>query len=250
MILRVILRTAGVFCLACALIPLVGYRIFNTGTGALLGLAAVLLVLPRLWSTLLHPFPRLRGMVLALGSVLLVFCLMVSALIAHRAWFNPPPSTGDFAVIVLGSRIYGDQPSLMLRRRLDKAAGYLALNPDAVCIVSGGQGPDEDYSEAYVMRRYLVGIGVDPGRVFLEDQSTNTRQNLRYSRALMDGGDAAVIVTDSFHQLRASVFAASEGLTTTYNISSLTPWGLMPSYWLREILGVSWAWLTIQLGIA
>lgn len=241
--IRVLLQGVGVLCLLSALFPLIIYRITNVGVAGLFLIGGTLFLLPILWTRALAGFPRLRGFIGVVVCVGLVFCAAVSFAIAHRAWFTPPPDRGEVAVIVLGSKIVGDQPSLMLWRRLHVAADYLEKNPEAYCIVSGGQGPDEDYTEAYVMRKHLVETGIDPDRVLMEDRSENTRQNLAYSRELMDGDSVAVISTDSFHQLRASVFASAEGLET-YNISSLTPWGLLPAYWLREIFGVCWAWVT------
>lgn len=243
MVIRFLLRVFGVFCLIFTLIPFAFYGILNVGVAGLgvIGLAAMLL--PSLWHTLLEPRPKLRIFIAAIGVTGLTFCLAVSALIARQGWFTPPPNTGE-PVIVLGSKINGDRPSLMLWRRLHMAAQYLEHNPGAVCVVSGGQGPDEDYPEALVMRDTLVEMGIDPVRVLMEDRSSNTRENLRYSRELLDGADRAVISTDGFHQLRASVFARAEGLET-WSVSSLTPWGLLPSYWLREILGVCWAWVTV-----
>lgn len=252
---KTLLRVGGVFCLIGWLLPFAVYRIFNAGTMALLLVGVVMLLLPCLWVTVLAPVPGARRAVAVLGCLVFAFCLAVSALIARRAWFHLPPEEGRMAVVVLGSRVNGDRPSLMLWRRLYAAAGYLERNPDAVCVVSGGQGPDEDYPEALVMRDTLVNeMGVEGSRVIMEDRSSSTRQNLRYSRTLLEeagwrSGDGVVLVTDSFHQLRASVYASAEGLGNSYNLSSLTPWGLMPSYWVREILGVSWAWLTLALGI-
>lgn len=246
-VIRRLLRIGGGLCLACGLFPWIIFGISNTGVIALLLLGGGMVALPALWPRLL-PYRRLRRLISVSGCAVLCFFVAVSVLIAGRAWFTPPLDSGKTAVIVLGGKVVGDQPTLMLRRRLDQAARYLERNPAAYCVVSGGQGPDEDYPEAVVMAQYLIRQGFAENRIRLEDRSTNTRQNLRYSQALMDGDeDQVVIVTDSFHQLRASIFASALGLETR-NLSSLTPWGLMPSYWVREVLGVSWAWVSIQLG--
>lgn len=247
--IRYLLRAGGIFCILCGVVPFLFYGIRNTGTIAMLAIGIPVALLPTLWRGVLANHPHIRALIAVAGCAALAFCLAISLLIARRAWFNSPPDTGRTAVIVLGAKIDGDRPSLMLRRRLDKAADYLERNPEAFCIVSGGQGDDEDYPEAVVMRGYLLERGIAPERIRTEDRSTNTRQNLRYSRELMEGSERVVIVTDSFHQLRASIFASAEGLES-YNISSLTPWGLMPSYWLREILGVCWAWVSIRFGLA
>lgn len=85
-------------------------------------------------------------------------------------------------VIVLGAQVHADKPSVVLKYRLDEAILYLNENPETVCIVAGGQGKNEPYSEAYGMAQYLMQNGIDKERILLEDQSKTTEENLRYSR--------------------------------------------------------------------
>lgn len=251
-IIRFATRFSAVFCLLCGFVPFVGYGIRNMGTIAMLLLGICFAVLPWLWKGPLLPHRRLRTAIAIIGSAGMLFCLLLSLLMARRAWFMRPPS-GEAALVVLGAKINGNEPSLMLRRRLDQAATYLAQSPGTVCVVSGGQGADEDFPEALVMRDYLVQRGVSENRVIMEDRSRNTQENLQFSFRLLEENGVplqgrVIIVTDGFHQLRASLFARAEGLSSS-NLSSLTPWGLLPSYWLREMLGVCWAWLSLQFGI-
>ena len=62
-------------------------------------------------------------------------------------------------VIVLGAQVHADKPSVVLKYRLDEAILYLNENPETVCIVAGGQGKNEPYSEAYGMAQYLMQNG-------------------------------------------------------------------------------------------
>lgn len=231
---------AGMFCLIFSFIPLLGYGIFNVGVGSLLLAGALFIVLPCCWKKLSR---RLRSWIAFGAWVGMLFVATISGLMVRQAWFNPPPDDA-LPVIVLGGKIYGDQPSRMLRYRLNAAADYLHEQPQAVCVVSGGQGPDESQSEASVMAAYLVNSGgIAPERIFLEDKSTNTRQNLQFSGQLLGGAQSVVIATDSFHQLRASIFAKAEGMTA-HGLPSPTPWGLLPAYWVRDVLGVAFALVT------
>lgn len=56
--------------------------------------------------------------------------------------------------------------------------------------MSGGQGKDEDLSEAEAMKDYAVKRGYDPDLILLEDKSTNTYPNMVYSKevAIKDYG--------------------------------------------------------------
>ena len=70
----------------------------------------------------------------------------------------------------------------MLRERLIAAQDYLDENPEAVCVVSGGQGADESMSEAQCMRtKTSTEHGIAPERIYMEDKSTSTRENIKFS---------------------------------------------------------------------
>lgn len=138
--------------------------------------------------------------------------------------------------VVLGCKVKGTVPSLMLKRRLEAAYGYLDENPEAMCIVSGGQGTGEEISEAEAMKRYLTEKGIDSGRILMEDRSVNTHENLAFSKAVLEenGLDSEiVIITDGFHQYRASLIAEELGLRS-YSVSCHTRTELVPTYWVRE----------------
>ena len=152
---------------------------------------------------------------------------------------NRPPD-GNTTVIVLGCKVRGEEPSLMLRQRIMTAYRYLDQNPSAMCIVSGGQGADELISEAESMKRVLVEQGISEDRIILEDRSTGTDENIRFSIEKMNEygiSGSVTIVTNEFHQLRAKLIADKYGLES-YSVSARTSLWLLPTYWLREWFGV------------
>ena len=51
------------------------------------------------------------------------------------------------AVIVLGAAVHGDRVTWVLSNRLDAAIAYLDAHPDAIAVVSGGQGAGETVTE-------------------------------------------------------------------------------------------------------
>lgn len=139
------------------------------------------------------------------------------------------------AVIVLGCQVRGEDPSTMLQRRLDAALEVLNDHPNALCVVSGGQGSGEDISEAEAMRRYLEEFGISPERIILEDRSISTRENILFSAELLKerGIDRAVIVTNEFHQYRADIYARRNGLIVGHHSSNTPPYNLL-NYTVRE----------------
>ena len=101
---------------------------------------------------------------------------------------------------------------------------------------------DEITSEADVMRNYLIGKGISADRIFMEDKSVNTQENIRFSKEIIEREGLCsdiTIVTDGFHQLRGDIFARREGLRA-YNIPAPTAIWLLPTYWVREWVGIAY----------
>lgn len=158
---------------------------------------------------------------------------------------NKKPDSAD-TVIVLGCKVKGTRPSLMLKRRLDSAYEYLENNSEVLVIVSGGQGSDEEMSEAECMKAYLIEKGIAPERIYKEDKSTNTYENFKFSKEIMQEynlGSNLTVVTDGYHQLRAKMIADSLEIKTNA-ISAPTSWWLVPTYWVREWFAVVYAFIS------
>lgn len=151
-----------------------------------------------------------------------------------------PASDREPVVIVLGCQVRNGAPSLLLQARIDAAYEYLTEHPEAYCIASGGKGPDEAFSEAKCIYDELVKKGIDASRLFMEDRSTSTRENMLFSKEIMEKenlGDTAIIVTNAWHELRAQMIASDLGLPCGGKGAS-TAWWLLPSYYLRELYGI------------
>lgn len=150
------------------------------------------------------------------------------------------------AAIILGAGLREDDVTLTLAQRLDTAIAYAQANSQACLVVSGGQGKDEVIQEAQVMARYLVEHGVDESRILLEEKSTSTRENFRFSKALLDAkfpqGYRAVCITNGFHAYRAQRIAAQEGLAVT-RVCAPVAWFMVPANALREAVAVLKLWL-------
>ncbi|MCM3736649.1 YdcF family protein [Bacillus cytotoxicus] len=114
-------------------------------------------------------------------------------------------------VLVLGAKLFGDKPSLSLQNRLDVAVSYLRSHPEAKVVVSGGQGDDEDISEALSMSRYLMGNGIEKERICLEDRSTSTYENIKFSKDLYEIKHA-VVVSNTYHLYRTKIIADRLGM--------------------------------------
>lgn len=146
----------------------------------------------------------------------------------------------DSTVVVLGCMVYGENPSRMLVDRCEAAYTFLKANPEAVCVAAGGQGPRENISEAEAIFRVLTDKGIEPQRIYLEDRSTDTEENLRNTAKIIEANGLSAdvaIATDAFHQYRAGIYGQRAGLQT-YAVPSSTYLFMAPGYWAREILAV------------
>lgn len=149
-------------------------------------------------------------------------------------------------MIILGCQVKPWGPSILLQDRLNEALDYLKDHPNMLIVVSGGQGPDEPATEAKAMCDYLVAHGVDGKNILMEDQSSNTVQNLRYSAQLLyDQGyvmdQDILVVSNGFHLTRVRmlvnrVWGDTDKLSTLAAPSSHLPSRL--KMYIREPLAL------------
>lgn len=143
--------------------------------------------------------------------VILTITVVEVPIIAVGHLTKPVPSD---TIIVLGAKLIGEQPSTMLRLRLDEAVQLYTQGYAQSIIVSGAQGLDEIATEASVMRNYLIIKGIPPEKIHVEDKSFNTYQNLLNSKAIMreQGFRHAIIVSNASHIRRSLVLAQQLGI--------------------------------------
>jgi uncharacterized SAM-binding protein YcdF (DUF218 family) len=157
----------------------------------------------------------MRKFILILSIMLFTWILAPEIPIIYTS-LTVSPAPAD-VLIVPGARLWGDQPSAMLRLRLDKAIELYHQGYARYFIVSGARGADEIDSEAAVMRNYLMRQGIPEHIIILEDRSFTTMQNLTFSHQIMQqqGWQTALIVTNPFHIYRSLVIAKQIGLQAT-----------------------------------
>ncbi len=184
------------------------------------------------------PFPRfLIVLWKSLVTLLVLFFLFVECFIFAGS-FERAPDRLD-AVIVLGAKVNGREPSGSLNERIHAAADYLQANPDTLCIASGGRGDDENISEAECIRENLIALGVDSGRILLEEHSTDTVENLTNSFPLLpDGTETLGVVTNDFHIFRALCTARHLGGYDFYGVPARSSVFGYIHYAMREFCGL------------
>ena len=207
-------------------IPLFTHRILNIGNLTGLVVSGILLIGGIFYKNFQQGIFYLQKyflgkcvigiMAIAIGIV--VITAVIETVLIVKASAKKPQENAT--LIVLGCKVYGEHASRSLRERLDAALIYLEENPNSQCIVSGGMGEGE--------------------RIIKEDKSTSTRENLRFSKKIMEEkglGNNIAIATSEYHQYRASQIAKSLGFSVGA-VSGHTAWWLFPTFYMRELYGI------------
>ena len=149
-------------------------------------------------------------------------------------------------IIVLGAGINDERVSSPLARRLDMAIYYFGRNPNAYVIVCGGLGDRATITEAEAMARYLHARGIPLERIFLEELSTSTIENLTFAQEILNEhfpeGFRAVVVSNDFHMFRAVSIARRIGMNVNH-LGAPTPTHLLAENYLREMLAIVNFWV-------
>ena len=209
-VLKILLIVVGIVLLVWYLAPLAA-GIFNVGNGVGIAFSAFLILFGIYCNAL--PVGWKRAVIAAMLAVLLLVVTPLSFNMARYA--NYKADDGAQTVIVLGCKVYGTKPSRYLKNRCKKAAEYLEENPDAVAVLSGGQGYDEDISEAQCMENVLTKLGIDKSRLIKEEKSTSTSENIAFSKAVIEKkglSKSVLVVTNEFHEYRAKLICDKNGL--------------------------------------
>ncbi len=137
------------------------------------------------------------------------YAIIISMLYTTSSFVNLVnlfPGKLDY-VVVLGAGLIGDKVTPLLASRIDKGIAIYQKQPSSRLIMSGGQGPDELIAEGQAMANYALEKGVPAKDILIENQSTNTEENLKYSYALMKSGSRFALVTNYYHVFRALLLA-------------------------------------------
>lgn len=236
----------SLFLFSVFLLPLTLFGILNIGNLAGLLFSAILFFYGVFFEKVNDAFKSLWKK--TLWKVVFTFLVLVvaaavifTAVITTKMFLAANnPAEKETTVIVLGCKVNSNGPSLSLLKRLEAAYDYLRENPELYCILSGGQGSDEHISEAQAMYDWLTERGIDKKRLYLEDKSESTYENLAFSKEITKKEglpEAVTLITNDFHQYRAQKIA-ERYYREVYGVSGDTPLYLLPMYYIRELGGI------------
>lgn len=178
-------------------------------------------------------------------SLCICFFILMSIFIAIKSVINKADGSED-ALVVLGCGLHGKELSANLKDRLDTALEYISKNPNVTIVVSGGQGPQEDITEAEAMYNYLVKNNVNSNNIIQESRSTSTNENFKFSKELLDKklGESYTIayITNDFHIYRAGKLAKKYSFNAKGYAAPTEVFSILPNY-LRESLAILQYWI-------
>lgn len=216
----------------------------------------------------------LEGLWFSFTFMALLFYSWVYRLLPRRRQYD--------YIIIHGAGLDGPRPTPLLAGRIDKALElWNKQHQHGKFVVSGGQGADEIVSEAQAMRDYLLEKGVSADAILMEDKSTTTWENLRYSLAIINAdrttgvgatsaatvasrdvtttasdastsdvsgtatsssGFTTAVVTSDFHVFRCAEYAHNLGIKAD-GIGSHTKGWYWPTAFIREFIAITKAHL-------
>ena len=174
-------------------------------------------------------------------------CVLISTIVIAVMAVKKRVDYNKDYIIILGCKIRrdGTLPPL-LRGRVERALEFRneqlkATGKDLIFIPSGGKGNDEIISEAEAMSNYLIERGIDNNKIILEDKSTSTYENIKFSYKLIKDKEANICIsTTNYHVLRAGMIVDMQDLKVDC-IGSKTKTYYWINAFIREFVGTLYA---------
>lgn len=168
-----------------------------------------------------------------------MYFLYIMVMYIFTSWINlinPKDPHLDYVVVLGAGLLGGKQVSPLLAARIKRGVEIMNKNPNAKLILSGGQGPNEEISEAVAMANYAKNeLGVSEADMILEKKSKTTNENIRFSHQLMKANAKFCLVTNSYHVYRALVLAKRQGLKCI-GYGAQTKWYFTLNVFIREFI--------------
>ena len=255
-----LLEGAALLCLIYYVVIVV-YSGFSTSFSLFWPILAALLIFLSLG---IHIYRRRSDMIplwipvsigTAFAACTLVF--VITELLIGGSALTSKAQAADY-VIVLGAKVQGTELSNSLKARLDRAIQYAEEYPNTVLVLSGGKGEGEEISEARVMYDYLLYNGVPAEKLLIEDQSSNTVENITFSRKVIErqeyykaqaarahlmeqyrarSEDDMIrigVLTSNYHVFRAKAIAKKQEIWNPVGITASGDPVLSVHMWIRE----------------
>jgi uncharacterized SAM-binding protein YcdF (DUF218 family) len=193
----------------------------------------------------MNSYVRIRFLSLKVWISLSVFYISAIMLcfVVYMLFIQILPHSRNLNYIIIhgSGLINGKEVPKLLANRIDKAIEvFEKTRRNAFIIPSGGMGPGEEITEAEAIKTYLLEKGMPEDHILLEGKSKNTRENLLFSKELIDergGKKKTALVTSNYHVYRCLCLAKELGMKCT-GIGAKVASYYWPSAVIREFAAV------------
>ena len=174
----------------------------------------------------------------------LIFMFVFFSLLSYSILYLYLPKKKDYDYIIIhgSGLINGEKVPPLLAARIDKAieAYKVSEKENVKFIASGGQGLDEKISEAKAIRNYLIDKGIETEKIIIEDKSTNTYENLKFSKEIAEKeieNPVYLFISNNYHIFRATIYAKKLKMNG-YGVGAKTAGYYIPSAFIREYVAI------------
>ena len=158
---------------------------------------------------------RKRGIIAGFLSLLVIIALFGGICMSIWMYGTIDAKQEADVILVLGSATTGDVPTPAFQERIDHGIWLYQNGYAPYILFSGGKGSAEQPTEAMIAKNYALSQGIPENAIILEEQSTSTEENMKFSKVVMEehSFETAIIVSDPLHLKRAMLMASDNGIT-------------------------------------
>lgn len=114
---------------------------------------------------------------------------------------SDPLNGSHDCIIILGAGLYGNEPSPMLKDRLEKGISLYKSGAAPKILMSGDHGRT-GYNEVEVMKQYAINAGIPSSDIFMDHAGFSTYDSMVRARDVFEV-TSPIIVTQKYHLYRA-----------------------------------------------
>lgn len=164
------------------------------------------------------------GVRLMLAIILVLFIFISYSAFSIWSFSNKVQHVKTDAAVVLGAAAWGDEPSPVLRERINHSIWLYENGYVDKIIFTGGKGEGAMYAESEVAKEYAINNNVNPEDILIETKSRITEENLTYAYeiAIQQNLRTFTIVSDPLHMKRAILMAKNTGTEEAYSSPTQT----------------------------
>ncbi len=176
-------------------------------------------------------------------------CMLIGTIIASLIVVRYYPERDKDYMIILGCGLRKDgTPTPLLKGRINAALSFYRRQreengKELIFVASGGQGRDEVIPEGLSIKQYLMEQGIKETQIIVEDRSTSTFENMKFSRKMIESRGPITketriaFATTNYHVFRSGLFARRVKMRAL-GIGAKTVWYFWPNAWVREFVGL------------